>query len=134
MAKYDVVIIGSGLGGLLCGHILSKEGYKVCILEQGRQIGGCLQTFTRDGRVFDTGVHYVGGLDRGQNLWQYFKYFGLIDKLKVKRMDETGFDRIVLADGNEYRYAMGREGFINTLLVHFPKEKDALKAYCDKLE
>lgn len=134
MAKYDVVIIGSGLGGLLCGYILSKEGYKVCIMEQGRQIGGCLQTFTRDGRVFDTGVHYVGGLDRGQNLWQYFKYFGLIDKLKIQRMDENGFDRIVFGNNsNEYRYAMGRERFINTLLVHFPKEKDALNAYCDKL-
>ena len=26
---FDVVIVGSGLGGLLCGHILSREGYKV---------------------------------------------------------------------------------------------------------
>ena len=38
--QYDVVIIGAGLGGLLCGAILSKEGMKVCILEKNEQIGG----------------------------------------------------------------------------------------------
>ena len=30
MSKYDIIIIGSGLGGLECGAILSKEGYNVC--------------------------------------------------------------------------------------------------------
>jgi phytoene dehydrogenase-like protein len=37
--KYDVIIIGSGLGGLECGYILTKKGYKICILEQHTQIG-----------------------------------------------------------------------------------------------
>ena len=51
--KYDIVIIGSGLGGLVSGYILSKEGYKVCILEKNHQIGGTLQCFKRDG----CGIH-----------------------------------------------------------------------------
>ena len=72
MSKYDVVIIGSGLGGLLCANILSKEGKNVCVLEKQHQFGGNLQTFKRDGKIFDTGVHYVGGLDEGQNLHQYY--------------------------------------------------------------
>ena len=55
--KYDVVIIGSGLGGLVCGAILTKEGQRVCIIEKNEQIGGNLQTFRRDGVTFDTGVH-----------------------------------------------------------------------------
>jgi all-trans-retinol 13,14-reductase len=132
--KYDVLIIGSGLGGLLCGYILSKEGYKVCIVEQGSQIGGCLQTFTRNNCVFDTGVHYVGGLDKNQNLFQYFKYFGLMNNTKILKMDETGFDRICFSDDpNEYKYAMGHERFIETLAQVFPKERAALGTYCDKL-
>ncbi len=49
MGKYDILIIGSGLGGLTCGSILSKEGYKVCILEQNPIIGGCLQKQTSYG-------------------------------------------------------------------------------------
>ena len=36
----DVIIIGSGLGGLTCGYILQKNGYHVTILEQGAQLGG----------------------------------------------------------------------------------------------
>ena len=70
--QYDIVIVGSGLGGLACGTILAKEGYKVCVLEKNKQIGGNLQTYVRDRVIFDSGVHYVGGLDKGQNLYAAF--------------------------------------------------------------
>lgn len=66
--KYDAVIIGSGLGGLECAHILSKAGMSVLLLERGTQAGGCLQSYRRLGLAFDTGFHYVGGLDEGQSL------------------------------------------------------------------
>ena len=84
MEKFDVVIIGSGLGGLECGYILSKKGLNVCILEQNYQIGGCLQTFKRSGVTFDTGFHYIGGLEDGQSLNQLFNYFKLLDLPWVK--------------------------------------------------
>ena len=61
----DAVIIGAGLGGLLCGRILSRKGWRVTVLEQGGQAGGALQTFVRDGIRFDTGFHSVGGLEPG---------------------------------------------------------------------
>lgn len=66
--KYEVVIIGSGLGGLVCAHILSKAGKRVLVLEKNSQPGGCLQSYRRDGLTFDTGFHYVGGLGEGQSL------------------------------------------------------------------
>ena len=56
----EVVIIGSGLGGLSCGVILVKNGYHVTVLEQGAQAGGCLQCFVRDGAKFETGMHFIG--------------------------------------------------------------------------
>jgi phytoene dehydrogenase-like protein len=37
---YDVVIIGSGIGGLTAGAYLAKHGVKVLVCEQGRQPGG----------------------------------------------------------------------------------------------
>ena len=37
-----VVVVGGGLGGLSTGVLLEKNGYEVCVLEQGVQIGGCL--------------------------------------------------------------------------------------------
>ena len=135
MAKYDVLIIGSGLGGLECAYILAKEGYSVCVLEKNRQLGGNLQIFVRDKVIFDTGVHYIGGLDEGQNLHQYFTYFGLMDKLKLRRMDPDGFDRVTFDnDPKEYRHAMGFEHFYETLAQDFPKERAGIQKYCQTIQ
>ncbi|MCW3093418.1 MAG: FAD-binding protein [Ferruginibacter sp.] len=132
--QYDIVIIGSGMGGLVCGDVLSREGYSVCILEKNKQIGGCLQTYVRDRIIFDSGVHYLGGLDKGQNLYQVFKYLGIMDKLKLQRMNGV-FDKILIEnDDKEYAFAQGYENFINTLLADFPNEEKALRLYCEKIQ
>ena len=93
MSKYDIIIIGSGLGGLECGAILSKEGYHVCVLEKNELFGGCFQTYQRGGHRMDTGIHYIGSLDEGQIMNQYFRYFGIMDKLSNGWMKKcsTGF-------------------------------------------
>ena len=79
------VIIGSGLGGLSCGAILAKNGYDVTVLEQGNQIGGCLQCCHRGDAVFDTGMHYVGSGDKGQILNTIFHYLGVDKDIKLSR-------------------------------------------------
>lgn len=132
--EFDIVIVGSGLGGLLCGAILGREGYRVCILEKNRQLGGCLQTFARDKVLFDSGVHYLGGLSKGQTLHQVFKYLGLLDVLKLQQMEEAVFDRIVfLDDGESYDLAQGYDRFIDTLSTAFPGERENITRYCDRV-
>lgn len=134
-AKYDIVIVGSGLGGLASAVILAKEGYSVCVLEKNQQYGGNLQTFVRDKSIFDTGVHYVGALSKGQNLYQYFKYLGIMDKLAIKKMDEDCFDAITFDnDEKEYNYAQGYSRFIENLIQDFPNEEQAIRAYCKKIQ
>ncbi|MDR2916696.1 MAG: NAD(P)/FAD-dependent oxidoreductase [Tannerella sp.] len=127
MKKYDVVIIGSGLGGLQCGYILSKHGLNVCVLEKNGQPGGCMQTFRRGKHTFDTGFHYIGGLDEGQPLHRLFDYFGLMD-LPWLRMDENGFDEVIIND-KSYLFANGYERFTETLAGHFPHQRENLKKY-----
>lgn len=130
MKPYDIVIIGSGLGGLGCGYMLAKEGYKVCILEKNRQIGGSLQIFSRNKAIFDTGIHYIGGLAPGQNLHQFFRYYGIMDKLKLSKMDENGFDIIAFGDDdNRYPHANGYENFVEQLARFFPEERANLQNY-----
>ncbi|MDI3318472.1 phytoene desaturase family protein [Pinibacter soli] len=132
---YDVIIIGSGMGGLTCGALLSKEGFNVCVLEKNKQIGGCLQTFVRERVIFDSGVHYVGGLGKGQNLHQIFKYLGIMDKLRLEKLDEDAFDYIVFEnDDNKYPMAQGYENFVQQLLKYFPDEEIAIRKYCDKMQ
>ncbi|MCV9387205.1 phytoene desaturase family protein [Reichenbachiella ulvae] len=128
--KYEVVIIGSGMGGLACGLMLAMEGKSVCILEKNAQIGGTLQTFKRDGGKFDTGVHYVGGLEEGQPLYPYFKYLDIFKDVDIMKLDENGYDIITFAgDDNQYPHAQGYDNFKNQLLQFFPDEEANLDRY-----
>lgn len=132
---FDIVIIGSGMGGLVCADILTREGYTVCVLEKNRQLGGSLQTYVRDKVIFDSGVHYLGGLGEGQNLYQVFKYLGILEKLKLQKMDEDVFDKILIeGDDKAYVFAQGYENFIQHLLKDFPGEETALRRYCAKIK
>ena len=127
MEKFDVIIIGSGLGGLECAFILAKNGMNVCVLEQDVQTGGCLRTFRRGNMLFDTGFHYVGGLDEGQSLHPFFRYFGLLD-LPWRRLDADGFDEVVIGD-QSFLMANGHERFADTLAQTFPRQHQNLKNY-----
>lgn len=129
------MIIGSGLGGLVSALILAKEGLKVCVLEKNNQYGGNLQTFSRDKLIFDTGVHYLGGLSKGQNLHQFFSYLEIIDDLELQKMDEDGYDKITFGDDEiEYPHAQGYENFVEQLSQYFPDEKENLENYCEEIQ
>jgi phytoene dehydrogenase-like protein len=133
--EYDILVIGSGLGGLVSALILAKEGLKVCVLEKNNQYGGNLQTFSREKLIFDTGVHYLGGLSKGQNLHQFFSYLGIMDDLKLHKMDEDSYDKISFGDENiEYPHAQGYENFVEQLAAHFPNERQNLESYCEEIQ
>ncbi|MDR1782885.1 MAG: NAD(P)/FAD-dependent oxidoreductase [Dysgonamonadaceae bacterium] len=130
--KYDIAIIGSGLGGLVCGNILAREGFRVCVLEKEPVLGGCLQTYYRRRYAIDAGFHYVGCLDEGQILNRYFRFLGLMNKLKIRRLDTDGFD-VINIDGREFRHAIGHENFIDTLSRDFPEERANIRKIIEKI-
>lgn len=132
---YDILIIGSGIGGLVSALILAKEGLKVCVLEKNNQYGGNLQTFSRDKLIFDTGVHYLGGLSKGQNLHQFFSYLEIMQDLELQKMDENGYDKITFGDDEiEYPHAQGYENFVEQLSKCFPEERENLEDYCEEIQ
>lgn len=129
---FDVVIIGGGLGGLECANILSRCGMSVVVLEQGAQAGGCLQSYRRMGMTFDTGFHYVGGLDEGQSLHAAFRLLGLLD-LPWQRLDAEGFDQVTIG-GRTFSFAQGFDNFSRKLAEDFPSERAALQSYARLLQ
>lgn len=56
--EYDVVVIGSGLGGLTSANILARQGHSVLLLEHHYQLGGMATWFKRrGGHIFDISLH-----------------------------------------------------------------------------
>lgn len=59
MKKNDVVVVGSGISGLLTALALSREGKNVLILEKEDHIGGVCRSYEVDGYRLDTGPHAI---------------------------------------------------------------------------
>ena len=128
----SAIIIGGGLGGLFTGAILSKEGLNVTVVEKNATVGGGLQSFTRFGEVFDTGMHVIGGLQRGGNIRRLCDYLGILDEMHVADLDGAFTDELYFAeDGRRYRISKGREQFVEGLAREFPHEREALERYVD---
>ena len=132
--KKTVLIIGGGIGGLVCGAILAKEGYSVRVLEKHTVAGGGLHTFQRYGVEWETGIHVVSGFQPDGILNRLFSYLNIDSKLHIKPADKDGFDQLQIAsDGIIYKMARGRENFVNTLSTYFPEEKENIRRYIDKV-
>ena len=129
--NYDVLIIGSGLGGLECGALLAQKGLRTLVLEGSHQPGGCMQSFRRGGLHYDTGLHYVGGLAPGQTMHKAFGQLGLLD-LPWERMDEA-FDRVIIA-GRRFAFHQGYQAFVDGLAKDFPHQREALQSYVWRLQ
>jgi len=59
--KMDIVVIGSGIGGLTAAALLAKAGRQVLVLEQHDRAGGYAHGFKRKKYTFDAGVHLTSG-------------------------------------------------------------------------
>ena len=128
------VIIGGGLGGLVSGALLAKEGYKVTVLEKNAIIGGGLQSFKRHGVSFPTGMHIFGGFQEGGNLRRIFEYLGVMNEISLLPTDDLASDVVtVMSEGITYCLPQGRRSFIAYLSTMFPAEREQIEAYINRL-
>lgn len=131
--RYDFAIIGSGMAGLTLGALLSKEGFKVALVEKNSYVGGNLSTFKRRGVTFDTGIHYTGGFGEGRMFDLLFKYLGIRDKIHVQRQSIECFDKVSY-QGEIYNFAQGYDRHLDRLSSYFPKYRKELKTYLEEVK
>ena len=58
----DIIVIGSGIGGLCCAALLAHYGKQVTVCESHTLLGGAAHGFERDGHRFDSGPSLYSGL------------------------------------------------------------------------
>jgi all-trans-retinol 13,14-reductase len=83
---FDVIIIGGGLGGLVAGSKLAKEGKRVLLIEQHRVVGGFATTFRRKDYTIEVSLHEMDGLDEKDmklNLFEELDVLGNVEFIRV---------------------------------------------------
>ncbi|MDE6403695.1 MAG: NAD(P)-binding protein, partial [Muribaculaceae bacterium] len=135
MSRVDVIIAGGGLGGLFTGALLAHNGLMVTVLEKNAIPGGGLQSFSRDGVMYDTGMHVMGGWRQGGTLDKITRYLCIRDKLDIAEINDGCMDQVTsLADAVTYKIPAGREAFIDALAQYFPSEREGLEQYVAAIE
>jgi len=112
MDKYDVVIVGSGIGGLCCGSILALSGKTVLICEAHTQPGGVAHSFKRKGYTFESGPSLWSGIGK----WPTTNPLGQILKLldeEVELFKYKGW-QVIVPEGN-FNLDVGEEPFKQTI-------------------
>ncbi len=80
--KYDIIVIGAGVGGLVSAALLSKLGKKILIIEKEPKPGGYLNEFKRDEFTFDVSLHLLNGCNSGGYTAELFRKCGIADDIK----------------------------------------------------
>lgn len=124
--RYDVVVIGAGIGGLTCATLLAKEGLAVLLLEQHYMVGGYCSTFRRGGFTFDASTHFYPLLGNPETMPGR-----LLRELEVDvgwvPMDPV--DIFHLPDGSTFAVPAGFEAYRRRLDARFPDSREALGAF-----
>lgn len=124
--RYDAVVIGAGIGGLILANLLAREGRKVLLLEQHYMVGGYCSTFRRGGYTFDAATHFYPLLGNPETLTGR-----LLGELGVTtgwvKMDPV--DTFHFPDGSRFEVPADFDTYLAKLKAEFPEEAGALDSF-----
>ncbi len=113
--SYDVIIIGSGLGGLTSANRLAYCGHKVLLLEHHHRLGGLATWFKRRGHIFDISLH---GFPYGM-VKTCKKYWNKEIMESIVQLPNIVFDNPQFS----IRTTFDKEDFTNLLHSHFKVDR-----------
>ncbi len=115
----QIIIIGSGIGGLVAGNLLAKKGHKVTIFEAHSMPGGYTAGFFRKGYYFESGTL---GFESTATVFRAMRDVGIMDRLEFIRLGM----RVISEDfdGNPANY----KEFKEIIKSAFPSDRDVLES------
>ena len=124
--SYDCIIIGAGVGGLVCANLLARTGLKVLLIEQHFMVGGYCSTFRRKGYTFDAATHFYPLLGNPATITG-----SLLRELGVTtswvKMDPV--DCFHLPDGFRFTVPSDFDSYFKKLKAAFPQESEAIDQF-----
>ena len=133
-ARYDAIVIGSGLGGLTAAALAARAGARVLVVEQHTRLGGAATVFPRRGLQVEAGLHELDGLDEGdikRNVWQALE---LDEALEVVRLPQFFTVHHASLPGGRFEMPEGCEAGLAAMTEAFPAHATGLRRYFDTLE
>ena len=130
MKDFDTLIIGSGAGGLAAALCLARAGQKVAVIEQHYVPGGWCHSFYIEGHRFSPGVHYIGGMDKGESTCNLYEGLGIANELVFFRMNPAAYEHCWIGK-DRIDMPAGIDRLNESLSSRFPAEKKGIKKYLD---
>jgi all-trans-retinol 13,14-reductase len=128
---FDVIVLGSGMGGMTTAAALSRLNHKVLLLEQAQTIGGLTHTFSREGFTWDVGLHYCGLFGHEQFAGRILDWLsgGTIEFRSVG----TVYDVLHFPDGVDIPVGRPADAYKMELNDQFPEHAEEIDAYFEAL-
>ena len=129
---HTVCIIGGGISGLFTGALLSKNGYRVTVLEKNHIVGGGLQSFSRGDAMFNSGVQALVGYNENQIVKQTIRY---LDNLPLHLMPTSATAQEMILVDKKHQYCMprGTSAYLEYLVSQFPQETEGIHQLLDAI-
>ena len=127
------LVIGTGTGGLASAAFLAKDGFDVLALDAGAEIGGYLAPLSRDGFVFDQGLHYVGACRPGQLVHELLQSLGVDASELFHELNPDGFDLYRFPD-LDIQVCRPLAAYRERLTALFPDETKGLRHFFGLLD
>ncbi|MEM2957440.1 MAG: NAD(P)/FAD-dependent oxidoreductase [Candidatus Jordarchaeaceae archaeon] len=131
--KFDVVVIGAGLGGLSSAATLAKNGLSVLLLDKHYKPGGYATSFVRGRFEFEVALHALSGLDLDRKRGYMYR---MLEELGItRRVEFVKLSTLYKSVYPDFEFVMpaGRENIENVLFDTFPKESEGIKRFLDRI-
>lgn len=124
--NYDVIIVGSGVGGLTAAATLAKNNYKVHLIESHDKVGGFATTYRRGKYRMEAGIHMMAGSHPNSMYKPIFDYFEIENKLNLVKIPEFYQCHYF---NKKFTLPFKIENAIKAFIQAFPNEKNGIEIF-----
>jgi prolycopene isomerase len=128
---YDVIVIGSGIGGLVTATQLAAKGVKVLVLERYLIPGGSAGYFEREGYRFDVGASMIFGFGKKGTTNLLTRALDAVN-VNLETLPDPVQIHYHLPNGLDLKVHRDYEKFLAELIAYFPHEAQGIRQFYDE--